>query len=322
MERKILTSADVCDYDKLILCTGATPFNPYGPGIKKAGVFTLRNLRDANEILTYANSTKKAIVIGGGILGLEAAGALAKRGIQVEVLELARSLMPRQLDLPGARLLTQVLSDMGIGVHTGAEVVEILGKDRVSGVKLKDGNRIEAQMVVLSIGIIPEVTLAEEAGLQVNRGVVVDDFLRTSDPHIFAAGDVAEHNNRIYGLWYAAAEQGKLAGQNAAGAEIRYKGTVPVSILKVIGIELTSLGRIDKKHPDEEEIVHFLPEQREYKKLVLRNNEIIGAIIFHNNRLGGAVEAIIKRKKKLPPEIRSSIDNGTWEVLIDFSRNR
>ncbi len=318
-ERKILTSKDDYIYDRLILCNGATPFNPYS-NQQKTGMFTLRSLDDANRILDYSRSAKNVVVVGGGILGLETSGALVQKNIHVDVLELSKTLMPRQLDQSGAEIMTKILENKGITVHNNAEVAEILGDQKATGVRLTSGVEIKADLVIVSIGITPDVQLAKQAGLGVNRGVVVDNLLRTSDPNIYAAGDVAEHNKRIYGLWFACVEQGKIAGQNAAGAEVVYDGTVPVSVLKVIGTELTSLGRFNKKEETEQEIRSPLPNDNNYKKLLLQDNQIIGAIIFGNNQLGSAIEMIMRKKKQLTSDIISSIRNNNWDSLVDFSR--
>lgn len=318
-ENKIITGKNEYIYDRLILCNGAAPFNPYS-NQQKTGMFTLRTLDDANKILDHSRYTKNVVVIGGGILGMEAAGALAQKNIHVDLLELSDTLMPRQLDRSGAEIMTKILENKGITVHNNAEVAEIFGDKKADGVRLTSGVEINADLIIISIGIIPDLDLARKAGLTVNRGVVVDNFLRTSDPDIYAAGDVAEHNQRIYGLWFACVEQGKIAGQNAAGGEVVYDGTIPASVLKVIGIELTSLGRFNKKEETEEEICSPLPHDNNYKKLLLQDNYIIGAIIYGNNQLGSAIEMIMKKKKQLTSEIISAIRNNNWDSLVDFSR--
>jgi NAD(P)H-nitrite reductase large subunit len=319
-EKKIFTANDVYNYDRLILCHGSFPFNPYQPMCDKNGIFTLRTLDDANAILHSSKDVKKAVIVGGGILGLEAAGALAKKNIEVNVLEYSRTLMPRQLDETASDVMIHILSELGISIHTGAELVDILGEDEVTAVKLKDGREIDADIVIISIGIIPNVALAEDADLQVNRGVVVDDFLKTSDPNIYAAGDVAEHNGKIYGLWYASAEQGKIAGQNAAGANVQYNGTVPSSVLKVIGKDVTSVGQFNKKQANEKEIVSYDKKSNDYKKVVIRDNEILGAIVFGDNTLGSSIELIMKNRKKLSPQVMTAIQNDQWDELFEFSK--
>jgi len=319
-EKKIFTTNEVYNYDRLILCNGSFPFNPYQPMCNKKGVFTLRTLDDANAILNCSKDVKKVVIVGGGILGLEAAGALAKKNIEVNVLEYSKTLMPRQLDETGADVLVNILSELGINVHTGTELLEIIGDEDVTAVKLKDGREIITDLVIISIGIVPNVALAEDADLQVNRGIIVDDFLRTSDPNIFAAGDVAEHNSKIYGLWYASAEQGKMAGQNAAGANVQYDGTIPSSVLKVIGKDLTSLGQFNKKQANEKEIVSYDKKSNDYKKLVIRDNEILGAIIFGDNKLGSSIELIMKKKLKLPQQLITSLQNNKWNELFEFSK--
>ncbi len=318
-EREILTSDDVWRYDRLILCNGARAFRPHLVGEEKTGVFALRNLDDADAILNFLPRCQKAVVIGGGILGLEAAGAFARRGLQVDVLELGRTLMPRQLDERGAQLMTEILARKGISIHTHADAVEILGGDRVTGVRLRDGRTVSADLILLSVGIWPEVTLAEEAGLKVNRGIVVNDYLQTSDPFIFAAGDVAEHRGKIYGLWFTSSEQGRIAGQNAAGSENIYTGSVPSAILKVIDVQLTSLGQFVARHDDEEEIVGG---DGDYRKLVVKDGLIIGAIVFGDNQLGAAIERLMKKKQLLDRNILSALRQGEWQELIGLSQRR
>ena len=319
-ERKVLTTEDVRRYDRLILCGGAQPFQPFLAGDGKKGLFTLRNLNDAEALLAYCRSASRALIIGGGILGLEAAGALARNGLKVEVLEFSKSLMPRQLDFQGAKVLTRILAEKGIVVRTATEVAEILGDKQVTGVRLKTGELLPADLVLIAIGVRPNVSLAVNTGLQVNRGIVVDDNLCTSEPGIYAAGDVAEHRGQLYGHWYACVEQGKVAGQNAVGAEVRYEGTIPNSLLKVIGTELISLGRFIKEQPEEEEIIFNSKDGTDYKKLLLRRGEILGAIIFGNNRLGSAVERLMKRKEQISSDVLSALRNGNWEILRELSQ--
>lgn len=321
-EKKILTENEIYNYDRLILCTGASPFNPYANDLPKKGVFTLRTLDDANNILDYLKQVKQAVIIGGGILGLEAAAALVRNNIKTTVLELSQTLMPRQLDAYGSELMINILARKGIDVKTGVEIVKIEGAETVTGLRKKDGELLPADMVLISIGIMPNFTLAEDAGLEVNRGILVNDRLQTSDDNIFAAGDVAEHRSRIYGHWYASAEQGKIAGQNAAGADIVYNGTVPSSILKVTEVELTSLGQFNKKHKDDIEIVSIPKEGDGYKKLILRKDKIIGAVIFGNNQLGSAIEMMMKKGTQVSGEIITSIQNDEWDALIEYSRKK
>jgi len=313
-EKKVLTTEDVRRYDRLILCCGANPFQPYLP-VGKKGLFTLRNLDDAEALLAFCRSASRAVVIGGGVLGLEAAGALARQGLEVKVLEYAKSLMPRQLDVHGAELLTRLLAEKGIIVQTAAEVAEILGNQQVTGVRLKTGELLSADLVLIAIGVRPDISLALNTGLQVNRGIIVDDYLSTSDANILAAGDVAEHRGQIYGHWYAGVEQGKLAGQNAAGAAVLYAGTVSTTILKVIGTDLISLGSFNQELPGDQEIVFETGNNFDYKKLVLRQNKILGAIIFGDNRLGTAIETLMKKNAELDPDVIDAIRKSNWKVL-------
>jgi NAD(P)H-nitrite reductase large subunit len=219
-------------------------------------------------------------VAGGGLLGLEAAYAIRKLGPQVTVLERGSGLLSRQLDARAAELLREYLEGLGLHIHVGAETASLEATaGRVTSVKLRDGHDLPADVFLVAAGISPLVKLAQEAGLEVRRGVVVDDQLRTSDPDVFAVGDLAEHRGRISGLWPAAVEQGEVAAENAAGGSRSYEGTVPVTMLKVVGVDLLSIGRFEGQEGD---VVVALedPEEHSYRKLVISDGKIAGAILI------------------------------------------
>jgi|Deesub1362B_J571_1020462.scaffolds.fasta_scaffold02237_2 NAD(P)H-nitrite reductase large subunit len=320
-ERKILTQDDVCRYDRLILCLGASAFRPPLVGEEKDGVFTLRSLDDADRILEYLPGCSRVAVIGGGVLGLEIAAAFAKRGLETHVFELSRRLMPRQLDESGSAVVQRLVEERGIVVHLHADVVEIEGGPRVEGVRLRSGERIPVDLVVLSVGIWPEVSLAEEAGLQVKKGIVVNDYLQTSDPAIYAAGDAVEHRGRIYGLWLPSVEQGRIAGINAGGQSREYKGSVVSTVLKVLDLELSSLGQFQATRPGEEEVIWKSEDGRAYRKLVHADGRLLGGIFIGDNRMAVAAEMLMKRGTVLPESDLQQLKAGDWNVL-DVKRRK
>jgi nitrite reductase (NADH) large subunit len=243
--RVTLDDGSVLPYDRLLLATGAQPFVPPIPGAAgREGVFTLRNRADARTLLAAARPGAHIVFIGGGILGLEAATGLRKRGAEVTLLEAAGWLMPRQLNERGGRELERHATASGLTLVCNCRVSEIMGDRRAAGVRLEDGRRFPAETVVISAGVRPDTTLARTAGLRVERGIVVDDRLATSAPDIFAAGDAAEHRSVVYGTWDPARFQGQIAAWNALGRAADFGGLPPSNTLKVMGVRLFSIGRV------------------------------------------------------------------------------
>ncbi len=271
-------------YDRLLLATGGLAWIPPIEGAHRRGVFTLRTLDDARAIRQFAQSAQRAVVVGGGLLGLETARALRTLGLDVTVLEFAPYLMPRQLDREGAAVLETLIQKMGIRTVAGAIAEAILGNERVRAIRLKDGREFPADMVICSTGIQSEVTLARQAGLAVNRGIVVDAHLQTSAPDIYAAGDAAEAGGIVYGIVPAAIEQARAAAANmVAPGSATYPGTLPVTTLKVVGAELTSLGECTMESDDLLQLRRADPQNGRYRKLALRNGRIVGAILLNEH---------------------------------------
>lgn len=274
-------------YDKLVLATGSSSFVPPFKGLPKRGVYTLRTLADAKSIKTAASGSRQAIVIGGGLLGIETARALATSfpTLRITILEYAEHLLMRQLDHEGASMLQEWIEAMGAKVLTRAETDEVLGADSVSGVKLKDGRVVDGDLVVVSAGARANVGLARSAGLKVNRGVFVDSAMRTSDPNTFAVGDVVELDGKTWGIIPPALEQARVAAKTVLGLEAPpYKGTVPSNTLKVAGINLSSMGTVRSEHepadPGFEEVRVKVPGEKLYKKFVIRDGRMVGAILL------------------------------------------
>jgi len=250
-------------------------------GADKKGVFALRTLKDAKEIIAWAKSIQKVVLIGGGLLGLEAGNALRKLGKSLTVVEFFPRLLPRQLDVEGGGRLQQIMESMGFSFRLGAKTQEIKGEDRVSGVLLEGGEVLPAEMVIVSAGVRPALELAKLLDLDHDKGVKVDEQMKTSQPGIYAAGDVAEFKGIPYGIWTAATEQGQIAGTNMAGGHALYKGTVIANTLKVAGIDLASAGNIDADNRLESKV---LTDEKTYRKIVLENDQIAGCIMLGDTK--------------------------------------
>ena len=290
-------------YDALLLATGSHSFLPPIKGTEKRGVFALRSVQDSREIKAYAQNKKQAVLIGGGLLGLETANALRKTGLQCKVVEFFPRLLPRQLDVEGAGQLQKIMEGMGLSFWLGAVTKEIQGRDEVSGVQLENGEVIEADMVIVSAGVRPNLELAKPLGLEVDKGIIVDEKMSTSRADVYAAGDVTQFNGMLYGIWPAAMEQGKIAGINMAGAEAVYSGTTMANTLKVVGIDLASAGNIDADNELESKIVSG---ENYYKKIVIKDHLVVGSIFLGDQSEFNTVKKLMEEKTDVS-EIKDSL---------------
>ena len=266
-------------YDHLLMATGGNAFVPPIKGTEKKGVFTLRTMNDAISMKEFSDGVKQAILIGGGLVGLETGGALLRRGIKVAVIEYNPRILPRQMDLEGAKILQGKMESMGFSFFLNGQSEEILGKETVEGLRLKDGRTVQGQMVIISAGVRPNIKLAQAMGLETKNGILVNDRLETKMEGIFAAGDVAEHRGRVYGIWPAAQRQGEIAGVNMSGGSALYEGTVVSNTLKVVGVELTSAGDIDAEGKLEC-VVKSDIEKCVYCKVAFKENKVVGCILL------------------------------------------
>ncbi|WP_162406318.1 FAD-dependent oxidoreductase [Bradyrhizobium symbiodeficiens] len=274
------------EYSKLVIATGSTPLRLNLPGADLAGVHTFRDTRDVDLLLTLAAAKKRVVVVGGGLLGLEAAYGLAKAGAPVTLLHLMDRLMERQLDGPAAGLLKTLVERKGIRILLNASTARIHGEGHVEAVELADGSRIEADAVIFAAGIKPNVALAKEAGIAVNRGVVVNDLMQTSSPDIFALGECAEHRGTCYGLVEPAYEQARVLARHLAGKPAAYQGSVVSTNLKVSGVSVFSAGDFMGGEGSESLV---LTDRRRgtYKKLVIADGRLTGAVL-----IGDTVDAL------------------------------
>lgn len=300
-------------YSRLVIATGADPFVPPIPGISLRGVHTLRTLAQAKDILYNITEGAKCIVMGGGLLGIELAVGLKKRGADVTILEGSGSLLSRQLAPPAAVILKKHIIGMGLNVLCGIKVVEITGTGSVSGVIFENGESLEAEMVLISIGVRPSLMLAVGSGLAVGKGINVDDSMVTSDTSIYAAGDVTEHNSVVYGLWPAAMEQGRVAGANATGGSEEFKGMPMSAFLKVVGLDMFSIGKF---MPEDEGTTVFENEiQGNYVRLAIRDGVIIGCNLLGDVSAAQLVKRAIEGKT---PIIQNQKLLNRFPELKDF----
>lgn len=266
-------------YDKLLLADGSHSFVPPIKGAEKKGVFTLRNIKDAEEIKQLMNGKTKTLLIGGGILGLEVGNSLRKTGLKVSVAEFFPRLLPRQTDSICSTLLQTRLEQMGFDFYLGVISKEIIGDDYAKGLVLEDGRTIETDLIIVSAGVRPNLELARKLNLKTGKGVVVSDYMETGIPDIYAAGDSIEHNGIAYGIWPASEKQGETAGLNMAGNKTAYAGTTFSNLLKVAGIDLLAAGNFD---PDGK-LESFTDQDKTngtYRKLVIKDNLIAGCLLF------------------------------------------
>lgn len=268
------------DYDRLILATGASSLIPALPGADRAGVFSLRNQADADVVKQHLQAGQRAIVVGGGVQGVQAVEALARMGLQVSVVEAGDRLMAQQLDPPGSERLQRLLVENGINIYLGLSAAVVLGDQRVTGIQLSDGHLVEADIVLFAVGFTPNVELARAAGIETDDGIVVDESMRTSASDVFAAGDVVRLGERPVGSWAVALEMGRVAGANAAGDWLEYSPPLVAKLVKVFGQEIFSIGEVNLP-PEECRVTEVWdPQENYYKKSFVRDGILVGVIMM------------------------------------------
>ena len=275
-------AGETIGYDHLVLATGSQAIRLPKPGMDLPGVITFRDVADADALMRTGGHGRRAVVIGGGLLGLEAANGLAKSGAAVTLVHIMDRLMERQLDAPAAALLAQAVQARGIALRLSTDTARVLGTTQAEGIETTAGEMLSADLVVCAVGIRPETALAKAAGLTIARGIVVDDAMRTDDDSIFALGECAEHRGTAYGLVEPAYEQADILARTLAGAPAAYAGTMLATNLKISGLGVFSAGDFSGCDGDEP-IVFSDPDAGIYRKLVLRGAEascvLAGAVL-------------------------------------------
>lgn len=294
-------------YDKLILSTGASNFLPPVKGFENKGVYVLRDIEDAKNLKEEMKNAKNAVVVGGGVLGLEAASEMKNAGLNVSVVELVPRLLSLQLDEEASSIFEQTVSEAGITSYTGESAEEILGEGTVKGVKLKSGKVIDADLVLFSVGIRPNKALAEKAGIKVNKGIIVNDNMETSANDIYACGDNAELKGRIYGNWPAATAMGKAAGANAAGDDIQFKDFVSSIAFNSINTHLFTAGDIYPKDGSIETLSSVNAEKKIYKKLFFKDKKLVGGILLNDTKKSIKLMKAIEASMKMSDVIKEDI---------------
>ncbi|RJQ31938.1 MAG: NAD(P)/FAD-dependent oxidoreductase [Actinobacteria bacterium] len=291
-------------YDKLLIATGSKPIEPPIKGLDKEGVFTLRNLTDALKIKSLAKDVKKALVIGGGLVGLRAAYALEHLGLEITVIEATERIMVVNIDEESSSIVRAHLESHNWHIQTGVYVTDITGKDKATGAVLSDGRRLEADLVIVGTGVRADTELAETAGISVDRGILVDNKMQvtikglTPKKHgIYAAGDVVQAYDFLSGkkeinaIWPLACRQGQVAGTNMAGGAADYEGGMPLNSVDFYGLSVMSMGRYDDS---DEQLLDSQPSKSVYRKIFLKGNKIRGAILVGKVERAGLITGLIK----------------------------
>lgn len=288
-------------YDKLLLATGASPKLVDVPGIDKKGVFTVRKIDDARSIMKMLNRVERIVVLGGGLIGLRDAYALRQRGKGVAVIVKSPQVLSQMVDKQAASIIASRLEKNGIKIMTGLAAKEIIGKEFVEGILLDNGEKIKCQMVIIGKGVKANTELAVSSGLKVEEGIVVDDFLRTSDENIFAAGDcaqtydIARQELRINALWPCAVEQGECAALNMLDKKIKYDGSLSMNSVDFFGLASISMGVTKPKEEKDYEIISQVKDNI-YKKFVLKENVIVGMVLVGDIKPAGIINILIKNR--------------------------
>jgi len=278
---------EIVAYDRLILATGSKPFVPPIPGAELEGVISFRDIQDVNRMLNYCKTKQNAVVIGGGLLGLEAAYGLKQQGMNVTVLHLMDRIMDRQLDMKASQMLKKSIEDKGIRIITEANTEELLGIDgHVTQLRLKDGTVLDTDLVVFAVGIRPNKTLAEQAGLRCNRGVLVNDTMQTYDPSIYAVGECIEHRGQTFGLVEPLWGQAFICATHLAEhGRLTFKAPTVPTQLKVSGCDVFSAGNFEPQD-DFEDIVLNDEKRQIYKRIIIQQDKVIGAVLFGDTEDG------------------------------------
>lgn len=314
-------------YDQLIIAAGSVPFVPPIEGLRlsdggyKPGVFVFRSLDDCRKISRYAMGKAKGAVIGGGLLGLEAARGLQNFELEVHVVHLAKHLMNTQLDSQAGAILRSTLEQLGIRVHCGLNTSSIIGDEKVEGLSFNDGTTLACDVVVISAGIKPNVELGVRAGLTVERGIVVDNQMRTDDPHIYALGECVQHRGMVYGLVAPLWEQAKVLADHLTGVdpEAAYHGSRIATRLKVMGVEVASMGLTEPTEEGDEVVQFTEPKKGTYKKLIIRDGRLLGSILLGDISKSAYLMQAFGQNTPLPDERLSLLfDMGAPAAKVTF----
>lgn len=308
-----LDNKEKISFSKLLLANGSSPFMPPVPGNKKKGVFTIRTINDVKELYNFTKDKSRGIIIGGGVLGLEAAWGLAQNQKNVTVIERGEYILSRQLDKRASNLLKTQGEKNNVKFITSKNVVSIDGENSVQAITLDDGKQIPADFVIFSTGVRPNLDIVKGLPIDCNRGIVVNEYMETSVENIYAAGDVAEYQGLNFGIWPVASQQGKIAGLNMANIKTPYEKIAPSNYIRVFDINIFSIGNIKDKRA--QSIYDIDPENKTYRCAYIKDNHIIGANLLSDTKPAVKISKAIKSKKIIPDEI---IKNNNFKELIKY----
>ena len=309
-------------YDKLVIATGSAPFIPPidnmhdEDGLLRQGVFSFRTLEDCQAMIEHAAAARKAVVIGGGLLGLEAARGLLERGLEVHIAHLGDYLMNSQLDAPAGAMLKQTLENLGLNIHLdrlAESITPALADAPVSGLTFKDGETLECDMIVVAAGVRPNIDLAKQAGLHVQHGIIIqDDLSCRNDRNIYAIGECAQHRGKLFGLVAPLWEQARILAEQLSGEnpEASFQGVKVSTKLKVLGVDLAVMGDKDPQTDDDEQVHYSEPTRGVYKKLIIRNGRLAGAILLGDGLTAPGVLQAFDRSEMLPDNRASLLFPG------------
>jgi len=321
-ERRLVIdfNGEACPWSQLVLATGSRAAVPPVPGIELAHVYRFRDLIDAEQLMARTVRSRHTVVIGGGLLGLEAARAMRRFNTRVSVVEQAAHLMFHQLDGDGAALLNGAVHQLGIEVICGARVKALRGTNQVEAVELADGTRLDCDTVVVATGITPNIELARDCGLHYHRGILVDDQMRSSDARIFAAGECAEHRNRVYGLVAPGYEQAAVVAHALARKTVSYTGSVTATRLKVVGCKVFSVGEIQLEWP-RRTVEYIEGNGSVYRKLFLVGNRLDAAYALGTWQDASRIQEAVRRRRRLWPwQLKRFRHSGSlWQQDSDDS---
>ena len=318
-ERTIRTRGRELTYDRLVLATGARVNVPPIPKVWLEGVQPLRSMKDCARVMHTIGVGRRVVVLGGGILGLEAAAALRRRGCDVTVCEREDHVMRMQLDVAAARLVQQHLERLGIRFLVRCQAESIEGEEHVRGVRLAVGSIEPADLVLVTTGISPNIHLAKSAGLATGKGILIDDACRTSDPNIFSAGDCVEHKGLTYGYWPVAMAMGAVAGMNASGGHDTFTPPLHAHILKVVDLDLCSIGRVSAVLPSDRELIHAQDAGATYQKVLLDGERLAGAVLLGETHPVSAIAEAIRSGLDVSPLIEEA---GTLQRFLSMLPER
>lgn len=322
-KRVLFADGSKLGYDKLLIATGASPIIPEIKGLAEARFFLFRSLKDAKELMAAAKRKKEAVVVGGGLVGMETASGLIKRGLRVTVVEKEERILPLYFDSSSAAMTKKIYEDNRVELLTGEEVTEVSGRAKGARValKLKSGRKMETQLLVLAVGMAPNLALTKDSGIAVNKGILVDDTMRTNIPDIFAGGDVAEAKGLLTGekvinaILPDAVEQGRVAGTNMAGGTDRYSGGLPMNIFNFFGHTAFSCGLALASGDGFQTLERCWTNKNRYRKLVFKENKLVGAILINEGIDPGIIQSLIRKGSDL-----KEVMAGLAADLLNYGR--